>query len=143
MLELTVDAIHRQMIDAWNAGDAEAFAAPFVTDADFVAFEGTHLEGRDAIFAFHPQAFETDVKGSRLTGEVKFVRQLAPGLAVIHSTVRVTLADQASPSPSRDSMQLTVVREEGGEWRGVVLMNARVLTLERQAELDRLVATPA
>ena len=143
MLELTVDAIHRQMIDAWNAGDAEAFAAPFVTDADFVAFDGTHLEGRDAIFAFHRQAFETVVKGSRLTGEVKLVRRLAPGLAVIHSTVRVTLAGQASPSPSRDSMQLTVVREEEGQWRGVVLMNARVLTLERQAELDRLVATPA
>ena len=74
---------------------------------------------------------------------MKFVRRLAPGLAVIHSTVRVTLAGQASPSPSRDSMQLTVVREEEGQWRGVVLMNARVLTLERQAELDRLAAAPA
>jgi uncharacterized protein (TIGR02246 family) len=143
MIECSVDAIHRQMIEAWNAGDAAAFAAPFVVDADFVAFEGTHLHGHDEILAFHRQLFATVLRGSRLTGEVKFVRRIGPGLAVIHSTVQVILPGGTSPSPSRDSMQFTVVREELGQWRGVSLMNARVLTLERQALLDRLDAMPA
>jgi hypothetical protein len=43
--EDAIRAIHRRMIDAWNAGDALAFAAPFKDEADFVAFEATHLKG--------------------------------------------------------------------------------------------------
>jgi hypothetical protein len=31
--EDTMRAIHQGMIDAWNAGDAAAFAAPFTEDA--------------------------------------------------------------------------------------------------------------
>ena len=36
---------------------------------------------------FHQQAFDTVVKGSRLEGEVKFVRFLSPQLAVMHSAL--------------------------------------------------------
>jgi chorismate mutase len=64
-----IRAIHQKMIDAWNSGNGVAFAAPFTNDADFVAFEGTHLKGRQEIASFHRQAFETVAKGSRLEGE--------------------------------------------------------------------------
>jgi uncharacterized protein (TIGR02246 family) len=75
--------------------------------ADFVAFEGTHLKGRQEIALFHQRIFDTVVKGSRLAGEVKFVRLLSPVLAVMHSGVGVTLRGQSEASPSRDSMQLS------------------------------------
>jgi uncharacterized protein (TIGR02246 family) len=134
--EEAIEAIHQRMIDAWNTGDGGAFAAPFTEDADFIAFEGTHLKGRHEIALFHQQIFDTAVKGSRLEGEVKFVRLLSPVLAVMHSVVRVTLPGQIEPSPSRDSMQLTVVTNRDGEWLGEGLMNARRLTMERQLFLD-------
>jgi uncharacterized protein (TIGR02246 family) len=140
--EEAIGAIHQRMIDAWNAGDGGAFAAPFTDDADFVAFEGTHLKGRQEIALFHQQIFDTAVKGSRLEGEVKFVRLLSPLLAVMHSVVRVTLPGQTEASPSRDSMQLTVVAKHDGEWRGEGLMNARKLTMERQLFLDDFDSLP-
>ena len=87
--EDTIRAIHRRMIDAWNAGDSTAFAAPFTDRADFVAWDGTHLKGRREIAAFHRQIFDTVVKGSRLEGDVKFVHFLGPALAVMHSVVEV------------------------------------------------------
>jgi hypothetical protein len=37
--------------------------------ADFVAFEGTHLKGRQELASFHRPIFGTVVKGSRLEGE--------------------------------------------------------------------------
>jgi chorismate mutase len=76
--EKTIRAFHERIIDAWNAGDGAAFAAQFTDDADFVAFEGTHLRGRQEIASFHQRMFETVVKGSSLEGEVKFVRLLGP-----------------------------------------------------------------
>jgi Domain of unknown function (DUF4440) len=36
--EHEIRALHRRMLDAWEAGDGEAFAAPFSDDALFVGF---------------------------------------------------------------------------------------------------------
>lgn len=51
--EKAIRAIHCRMIEAWSAGDAAAFVAPFRDEADFVAFEGTHLKGREQMLSFH------------------------------------------------------------------------------------------
>ncbi|MGH7874263.1 MAG: SgcJ/EcaC family oxidoreductase [Candidatus Binatia bacterium] len=141
--EEVIRAIHQRMIDAWNAGDAVAFAAPFTDEANFVAFEGTRLKGRREIVSFHRQIFDTVVQGTRLEGQVNFVHGVSPGVAVMHSAVRVTLQGQTEAPPSRDSMQLTVVAKRDGQWRSGDLMNARRLTLERQLFLDDIDALPA
>jgi uncharacterized protein (TIGR02246 family) len=41
------------VLDAWAAGDGEAFAAPFSDGAVFVAFDGSVLRGREQIAAVH------------------------------------------------------------------------------------------
>jgi uncharacterized protein (TIGR02246 family) len=38
--EDAIRAIHQRMIDAWNTGDAAAFAAPFTDDADLSLSRG-------------------------------------------------------------------------------------------------------
>ena len=131
------------MIDAWNTGSGAAFAAPFTDDADFVVFEGTHLKGRQEIASFTQQIFDTVVKGSRLEGEVKFVRFLRSDLAVMHSVVRTILPGQSKASPGRDSMQMYVVTKRDGSWQAEEILNARRLTLERQLFLDDFDALPA
>src|SRR6266850_6393060 len=134
--ENAIRAIHQQMIDAWNTGNGSAFAAQFSDDADFVVFEGTHLKGRHQIATFTQQIFDTVMKGSRLEGEVNFVRFLSPDLAVMHSVVRTILPGQAEASPSRDSMEMYVVKKRDGSWQTEEILNARRLTLERQLFWD-------
>jgi uncharacterized protein (TIGR02246 family) len=141
--ENAIRAILQQMSDAWNTGNSAAFAAPFADDADFVAFEGTHLQGRQQIASFHKHAFDTVVKGSRLECRVKFVRFLRPGLAVMHSLAQITLPGQTEASPSRDSMELFVVTKRDGLWKAQAMMNGRRLTMERQLLLDDFVSLPA
>jgi uncharacterized protein (TIGR02246 family) len=131
------------MIDAWNTGSGAAFAAPFIDDADFVVFEGTHMNGRQQIVSFTRQIFDTVVKGSRLEGEVKFMRFLSPDLAVMHSVVRTTLPEQPEASPGRDSMQMYVVTKRDGSWQAEEILNARRLTLERQLFWDDFDSLPA
>jgi uncharacterized protein (TIGR02246 family) len=131
------------MIDAWNAGDAAAYIAPLRDDADFVAFEGTHLKGREQMLPFHQHIFDTVVKGSRMQGEVRFVRFLSSVAAVMHSTVTYALRGQTSATRARDSMQLTVVTKRDGEWRAEALMNARRMKLEDQDFMDGIDLLPA
>ena len=75
------------------------------------------------------------MKGSRIEGDVKFVRFMSPIVAVMHSFVAYAPAGQSEARASRDSMQLTVVSKQDGEWRAEALMNARRVTLEDNSSL--------
>lgn len=133
-----VAAIPMAMIEAWNRGDGDAFAARFGDGADFVAFEGTHLRGRDAIAEFHARLFATDLAGSRLEGEVRFARALDDDHAVVSAVAGTILPGEATRNPARESMQLFVAVRTDAGWRIEAVQNARQLTLERQYLLDRL-----
>ena len=43
--ESAVRALYQQLMDGWNKGSRDAFAAAFTEDGDLVAFDGTHFEG--------------------------------------------------------------------------------------------------
>jgi uncharacterized protein (TIGR02246 family) len=134
--ELAIRAFLPQIIDAWNRGSGEDFAAPFSETADFLTFEGTHLKDRKEIAAFHQQVFDTVVKGTRLEGEVNFVRFVNSQLALMHLVIRVILPGQTKTSPSRDSLPLHVVTKRDEGWQIEGSINTRKLTLERQFFLD-------
>src|SRR5829696_2176912 len=106
--------LYRELMDGWNRGSGEAFAAVFAEDGDLVAFDGTHFEGREEIAPFHQQLFDKWLKGSRLVGEVKDVRFLGPDVAVMHAVGSMVMRGKSEPSPERDSIQtLVTVREAG------------------------------
>ena len=134
--EEAIRAIHRQLIDGWNRGSGADFAAPFTDDCEFIVFEGTHLTGRAQLAAFTQKIFDTEVKGTRLHGEVKWVSFVNPDLAVMHGTVGMSMAGETEPNPSRDSMQLFVVCRRGGMWQVEACMNARRLPIEHQPLWD-------
>jgi uncharacterized protein (TIGR02246 family) len=83
-------------MDGWNQGNAEAFAAPFVEDADFVAFDGTYFKGRSEIVSSHQALFDRWLKGTRLTGEVTSIRFLSPEAAIMLAIGRTTMPDTSS-----------------------------------------------
>ncbi|HET9864754.1 MAG TPA: SgcJ/EcaC family oxidoreductase [Steroidobacteraceae bacterium] len=134
--ETTIKDVVERMIEAWNHGDAIGFAAPFAEDADFIAFEGTHLRGRAEIVEFHQPLFDTVLKGTRLEGGVKFVRFVYPQVAVLHAWGTTTLGGQTNASPSRDSMQLFVFTKHERGWLCDAMLNARRITLAQQAFAD-------
>jgi len=72
--EAAIRALYQQLMDGWNNGSGEAFAAPFAEDGDLVGMDGTHLKGRQEIISFNQQLFDTYVKGSRFVGKVRSVR---------------------------------------------------------------------
>ena len=131
------------MIDGWNRGDGREFAAPFAEDADFVAFEGTHLKGRAQIEEFHQRLFDSDLAGTRLEGGVEFVRFLGPALAIMHAWATTTLPGQTNASSSRDSMQLFVLTKRDGQWRCDAMLNARRITMEQQHFQDEFATLSA
>ena len=124
--EAAVRNLYQQLLDGWNNGSGDAFAAAFTDDGDLVAFDGTHFKGREEIAPFHQELFDKWLKGTRLVGEVKDVRFLSPDVAVMHAVGSTVMRGKSEPSPERDSIQTLVVVREGGEWRLAAFQNTRV-----------------
>jgi uncharacterized protein (TIGR02246 family) len=47
-----------QLANSWSSGNGREFGASFMEDAHFVAFDGTVLEGSEAIGQYHQAAFD-------------------------------------------------------------------------------------
>jgi uncharacterized protein (TIGR02246 family) len=116
--EGAIRSLYQQLMDGWNAGSGELFAAPFAEDGDLVGFDGTHLKGKQEIATFHQQIFESYVKGSRLVGKVRRIRFLTPEVAIMHVVGGTIMAGKTDIEPERNSVQtLVATRDSNGDWR--------------------------
>jgi uncharacterized protein (TIGR02246 family) len=131
--EVAVRGLYQRLMDGWNRGSGDGFAAVFTEDGDLVAFDGTHFKGRKEIAPFHQQLFDKWMKGTRLIGQVEDVRFLSPDVAVMHAVGRTVMRGKTEPSPERDSIQTLVATRQGGEWRLAAFQNTRVRLIERNA----------
>jgi hypothetical protein len=104
-----VRGLYKQLMDGWNTGSGEAFAA------------------------FHQPLFDKRFKGTRLVGEVKSVRFLTPEVAVIHTVGGTVMRGKSGPSPERDSIQTLVATKDGKEWRLAAFQNTRIRPMGRSA----------
>jgi uncharacterized protein (TIGR02246 family) len=131
--EAAVRALYEQLMDGWNRGSGAAFAAPFAADGDLIGFDGTHLQGREDIAAFHQPLFATYLKGTRLVGRVISVRLLGPDVALMHAIGGTVKRGKAVPAPERDSIQTLVATKSGDTWRLAAFQNTRLRPIGRNA----------
>ncbi|MEV6906521.1 SgcJ/EcaC family oxidoreductase [Amycolatopsis sp. NPDC051071] len=120
-------AVLGKLVDAWNDGDATAYAAQFTEDADYVTFFGMNMPGRAIIESAHRSLFEGLLKGSKLTGgggdaKVRFIR---PDVAIVVSGGGSSLAG-GKPEPGRESTLTYVLVKESDGWRVASFQNTRV-----------------
>ncbi|UAK33620.1 SgcJ/EcaC family oxidoreductase [Nocardia asteroides] len=117
------DLLDRQA-EAWTNGDAEAFAAVFTPDADYVTWLGSHFKGRAAIAASHVPLFEKYLKGTRLDGEITQFRFLTPDVAVVHGKGAVLKGKQRR-TRRNTKVQTTVAVRQDGQWLLAAFQNTK------------------
>lgn len=113
--EAACRALYDELVAGWNEGSGARFAAAFAEDGELVAFDGSRLQGRATIEAFHQELFDKWMKGTRLTGGVDDVKMLGPDVAVMHAIGGTIKKGKTTPSRARDSIQtLTLKADRGG-----------------------------
>jgi uncharacterized protein (TIGR02246 family) len=128
--EAAVRGLYQRLMDGWNRGSGDAFAAVFTEDGDLVAFDGTHFKGRKEIAPFHQQLFDKWMKGTRLVGQVEHVRFLSPDVALMHAVGGTIMRGKTEPPPERDSVQTLIATRQNGEWHLAAFQNTRVRSLD-------------
>ncbi len=114
--QLAFVSILAELESAWNAGNAAAFGAPMMEDADFVTIRGDHLRGRQAIVASHAHIFSTIYAGSRNHLSLESARPLSENVALVHA--RSVLEAPTGPLAGRHEARSSMVfLREDGTWR--------------------------
>jgi uncharacterized protein (TIGR02246 family) len=127
MTEAAIQAVLHGLTEAWNAGDAEAYARLFTEDADYVTFFGVNFPGRATIESSHRALFEGPLRGVKLTsGGAAKIRFLRPDVAVAVVGGGSSLTGEAATDPGRASTVTFVLVEGDDGWRIASFQNTRV-----------------
>jgi uncharacterized protein (TIGR02246 family) len=124
--ERAIRALQRRLLEAWRAGDGEAFAAPFSDDALFIGFDGSVMRGRQQIAATHQEVFDRWMKGTRLVEDRTDVRFVDPDVAIVHTLGGTVPRGKSQPTPERDSIQTLVAVRDARGWSFVSFQNTRI-----------------
>ena len=109
--------------DAWNHGDAAAFAAHFADNGSFTNIVGMQTYGRAPFQAQHQRIFTTIYKGSHnefTLGHVNFVRPdvaIADVDGVLSKMVSVPPGTPLFPDGSTHVKLQLVLSKENGAWQ--------------------------
>jgi uncharacterized protein (TIGR02246 family) len=102
-----IEALVASLEAAWNAADADAFAAPFTVDADFVNIRAEHHRGRAAVAAGHAVILRSVYAGSTNHYTVETARLLHADVALVH--VQAVLDTPAGPLAGRGRALFSMV----------------------------------
>lgn len=123
--EAAIRAIIARLADAWTRGDAEVWGNAFTEDADFTVWNGLYVKGREAITRGHAEIFRTIYKDTKQRLNVRSIRFLREGIAVVHVEGCVVKKDEAFPATPQ-VVPVLIMTKERGEWRVAVFQNTRV-----------------
>ena len=102
--------------DAWARGDAEAYAACFTEESDYITFNGMHVRGRAENAKLHTALFRRVLKGTALSAEIESVKLLSSCVALVHT----------AGSGRKKSFQSYVLVKSGSNWLIRSFQNTRV-----------------
>jgi uncharacterized protein (TIGR02246 family) len=122
-----IKALIDGLADAWNRHDSAAYAAAFTEDADYIAFDGTHVRGRRAIARLHRYLFDNALRGSRRLFEGNpRLRFLDPDTVVAIIEGAVVMPWQRRAARRRRSIQTYILVKHDDEWRITAFHTSRV-----------------
>jgi uncharacterized protein (TIGR02246 family) len=136
--EAAIQDLYQQMIDGWNAGNGNAFAAPYTDDSDFIGFDGTYMKGRQEIASFHQMLFDKFLRGSRLIGKIRSMRFVTMDIAIMIAVGGTVMAGQSDVEPERNSIHTIVAVKYDNHWYFTAFQNSRAQYIGRPEESQAL-----
>ena len=106
--------LYQGILTAWNARDAGAFGEKFVADGHAVGFDGSQMDGREAIIAALRPIF-SDHPTATYVAKVREVKQLASSIVLLRGIAGMLPPGQSALKPEVNAIQTLVATktEEG------------------------------
>jgi uncharacterized protein (TIGR02246 family) len=132
-----VEELYRTILDAWNARDADRYAAAFMDDGHAVGFDGSQLDGRDAIASSLRGIFAHHQTG-KYVGIVRQVQPLAPGVAMVRAVAGMIPHGEQELKPELNAIQTLVAVKRDDAWRAAMFQNTPAAFHGRPEDVKKL-----
>lgn len=109
---LEVCGIYRRLIRSWNDCSTLRFTALLADHATVVGFDGTTLQGRDAVYE-HLDSLFTSHEPPRFIAKIRTIRNLAGEVYFLQAVAGMVHHGQDSVDPALLAIQSLVVRKNG------------------------------
>ena len=120
--ENDVRAVLRSITAAWDANDADAFAASYTPDATVVLTGGVFHRDREEIRAYMAAGFDGPLKGTRGIDEPELVRVAGDSAVVVSRTGFLMVGEIELPADRERRATWTLRRTPEG-WRVAAYAN--------------------
>ena len=132
-----VEKLYRTILEAWNVRDADRYAAAFMDDGQAVGFDGSQLDGRDAIASSLRSIF-TDHQTGKYVGIVRQVQPLAPGVAMLRAVAGMIPHGEQDLKPELNAIQTLVAVKRDDAWRAAMFQTTPAAFHGRPEDVKKL-----
>jgi uncharacterized protein (TIGR02246 family) len=126
--------LYRRMIEGWNAGDAEAMAAPVAPDGLMIGFDGSQLVGGEEIASELGRIFADHETADYVT-KVRRVWQLGDDAVLLWAVAGMPSPETTEIMTDRNAVQTLLATRGPGGW-SVVLFQTTPAQLHGREDLS-------
>jgi uncharacterized protein (TIGR02246 family) len=108
--------LYGRLIDGWNTKDAAAMADALAPDGLVIGFDGSQMDGRDAVATELGRIFADHEPATYVT-KVRSVRRLGDDAGVLHAVAGMVPPGKSEIMPDRNAIQTVVGRRGLEGWR--------------------------
>jgi uncharacterized protein (TIGR02246 family) len=117
-----VRALYFQLLDTWNQRNAEGMAVLYAVDGCQVGFDGSTLEGPQAI-AGHLAPIFKDHPTAAFVGKIRSVKFPARDVARLVAAAGMVPPGQSELMPERNAIQTLVAVRDQARWQVYLFQN--------------------
>ena len=121
--QAAIGALTQRMVTGWAYGDADAIADLFVDDGTMI-LAGVYCNGREEIREYFTKAFESNYKGTQVTGKPVGFRVLAPNVVLLLSQGGVLEDGETEVSEAGAIRASWLCVKQDGEWKLTAYKNS-------------------
>ena len=113
--ERAVRALYEEVLTRWNERNAGQMAELFAQDGNVVGFDGSSINGRNAIVSAMEDIFKNH-QTARYVGIVREVRFLNGGAALLRAVAGMVPPGQTDLNPAVNAIQTLVAAKRNNRW---------------------------
>src|SRR5689334_22038694 len=134
---VAVVALYTRLLEAWNRKDASGFAAQFADDGSTVGYDGSPLDGRQAIASELERIFANHTPATYVA-RVRELRTLGAGAVLLRAVAGMVPPNGSAVNPERHAIQSLVATAENGAPRIALYHNTPAQFHGRPALIEQL-----
>lgn len=122
MNKIEIEALHAELLTAWNVQDAGKMASLFTDEGTSIGFDGSQYNGKEEIAAEIGKIFAHH-QTAEYVWKVREVRFLHPEVAILRAVVGMMPPGQQDINPAANAIQTVTAVIQHGHWKIALFQN--------------------